>query len=175
VSSAAELLRQQWRVAADRLTERLRGLTDEEYFWQPAPGCWTVRPDSSAPSGWQIDYDWPPPEPAALTTIAWRLVHLANGNWIYWEHAFGPGERMFPDLPVPGTADEAVAYWRDSRTPITAWLDGATDGDLDELRPSHLGQPRSAGEVLTILVDEQAHHAAEVALMRDLYRRLSAR
>jgi hypothetical protein len=33
--------------------------TDAEFFWQPAPLCWTVRPDSEAPSGWQIDYDWP--------------------------------------------------------------------------------------------------------------------
>ena len=22
---------------------RLDGLTDDEYFWEPAPGCWSVR------------------------------------------------------------------------------------------------------------------------------------
>src|SRR4029079_1987406 len=147
---AVGALRELWISSSGRLAKRMHGLTDEEFFWEPAQPAWSVRPDPAAPSGWQIDYPFPPPVPAPVTTIAWRLVHLANGNWIYWEHAFGPGERMFPDLPVPGTADEAVAYWRDSRTPITAWLDGAADEDLDELRPSHLGQPRSAGEVLTI-------------------------
>lgn len=35
-----------------RLRPRLGGLTDEEYFWQPVPGCWTVsrRGASSAPA-----------------------------------------------------------------------------------------------------------------------------
>lgn len=27
----------------ERTRERLDGLTDEEYFWEPAPGCWSVR------------------------------------------------------------------------------------------------------------------------------------
>ena len=52
---------------------------------------------------------------------------------------------------------------------VSAWLDGATDDDLDELRPSHLGEPRSAGDVIAVLVDEQVHHGAEIALLRDLY------
>jgi hypothetical protein len=25
---------------------RLDGLTDDEYFWEPAAGCWSVRPRS---------------------------------------------------------------------------------------------------------------------------------
>ncbi len=27
----------------DRLTGRLSGLTDEEYFWEPVAGCWSLR------------------------------------------------------------------------------------------------------------------------------------
>lgn len=107
-----------------------------------------------------------------MTTIAWRLVHLANGNWIYWEHAFGPGARMFPDLVIPHTAHAARRYWQDGREPISAWLDQATDDDLAQLRPSHDGESRSAGDVIMILVDEQVHHGAEIALLRDLYRTL---
>ena len=26
-----------------RTRSRLNGLSDEEYFWEPMPGCWTVR------------------------------------------------------------------------------------------------------------------------------------
>jgi uncharacterized damage-inducible protein DinB len=72
---------------------------------------------------------------------------------------------------VPGSADAALAYWRASREPITAWLDKATDDDLRQLRPSHLGEPRRAGDVVMTLVDEQVHHGAEIALLRDLRRR----
>ena len=30
--------------AWQRLLDRFEGLTDEEYLWEPVPGCWTVRP-----------------------------------------------------------------------------------------------------------------------------------
>ena len=165
-----EVLRTQWQVSGDRLRHRLACLTDAELFREPAPACWTVRRHPASAERWVIDYDVPPPDPPPVTTIAWRLVHLANGNWIYWEHAFGPGLRMFGDLVIPGSADAVCAYWRDSREPISAWLAQATDDRLTEERPSHLGAPRTAAEVITILIDEQVHHGAEVALLRDLYR-----
>ncbi len=29
----------------DRTRRRLEGLSDQEYLWEPVPGCWTIRPD----------------------------------------------------------------------------------------------------------------------------------
>ena len=37
----AQQLDWHWR---EQLRPRLNGLTDEEYFWEPVPGCWNVRP-----------------------------------------------------------------------------------------------------------------------------------
>jgi len=163
------LLGSLWHETGERLDRRLDGLSDEEFFWEPVDGCWNVREDASAPSGWAYEYEFAPPPPAPVTTIAWRLVHIAADNWIYWEHAFGPGTRNFPDLPVPGAAADAVQDWRASRVPVSDWLRTADDSDLRALRPSHLGEPRTAGDVVSILVDEQVHHGAEIALLRDLY------
>ena len=160
----------QWQRSAGRLERRLDGLGDDEFFREPVAGCWNVRPDPGVPGRWEIDYPWPPPAPPPVTTVAWRLVHLANANWIYWEHAFGPGRRNFTDLVIPGGAADAVADWRASRSPVTAWLETARDDELAEERPSHLGGTKTYGEVISILVDEQTHHAAEIALLRDLYR-----
>ena len=106
-----------------------------------------------------------------MTTISWRLVHIIADNEIYWEYAFGPGRRTFPDLEVPHSARQAMEVWWESRMPISRWLGSATDADLAEPRPSHLGDPRTAGEVVRILLDEQTHHGAEIALLRDLYLR----
>jgi hypothetical protein len=36
-----------------RFSDRLIGLTDEEYFWEPVAGCWTLRPDSTG--RWVLD------------------------------------------------------------------------------------------------------------------------
>ena len=168
-----ELLRRAWETSADRVERRCAGLTDAELLWEPVPGCWNLAAALEHPGGWTYPYDFSPPEPHPVTTIGWRLVHIAAGNWIYTEHAFGAGERNFPDLPVHGTAVEVLADWRASREPVTSWLDTADDADLTQLRPSHLGEPLAAGEVIRILLDEQIHHGAEIALLRDLHLRLA--
>ncbi|MGH9891020.1 MAG: DinB family protein, partial [bacterium] len=62
------------QAASNRLLERLSGLTDDEYLWDPGPGCWSVRPSGE---GWFVpDLKRPHPEPPPLTTIAWLTWHL---------------------------------------------------------------------------------------------------
>jgi DinB superfamily len=170
MSSAVRLLQNQWQRTCDRLVRRLEGLTDDEYRWEPVAGCWNVRPAPNSPSGWIVDYPDVAPDPPPFTTIAWRLLHISDGNTIYWEHAFGPRARNFWDLVPHGTARGAIDYLIESQRPITNTLAELDDDGLDEMRPTHFGVGWPARRVLTVLVDEQLHHGAEVALLRDLYR-----
>src|SRR5215813_6958826 len=98
-----------------RLRPRLDGLTDEEYFWQPVPDCWTLsrRGRSSAPISlgageFTWDYAEPPHESEPVTTIAWRLAHLivcfASTNGKHFGHA-AADESTFH---YAGTAKEAL-------------------------------------------------------------------
>src|SRR5688572_3825915 len=79
-----------------RTRRRLDGLTDDEYLWEPAPNCWSVRerPDGSVRADWAPyigdgevtasgviqgtrtggDARRPPP----FTTLPWRLWHLTG-------------------------------------------------------------------------------------------------
>ncbi len=169
-ASAIRILRTQWEMSCDRLLARLAGITDDEYRWEPVAGCWNVRPSSTSPSGWTVDYPDIHPDPAPVTTIAWRLLHISDGNTIYWEHAFGPGRKNFWDLPPRGTAGDALAYLRESQLPITDTLRELDDDALEEERATQFGVRWPARRVLMVLLDEQVHHGAEVALLRDLYR-----
>ena len=81
------LLRDQlaWHLT-NQLRDRLDGLTDDEYFWEPAPGCWSVRPRGTGTAPVQagsgvmtIDFAMAQPDPPPLTTIAWRLGHVIVG------------------------------------------------------------------------------------------------
>ena len=69
-----------------QLRDRLDGLTDDEYFWEPVPGCWSVRPRGTGTAPVQagsgamtIDFAMPEPVPPPFATIAWRLGHVIVG------------------------------------------------------------------------------------------------
>ena len=173
--STVDLLRAQWHRSCTRLLERVNGLTDEEYRWEPVADCWNVRPDPAAPGGWTVDYPDVAPDPPPFTTIAWRLVHISDGNSIYWEHAFGPGVRTYADLAPHGDAAGAVAYLAESQRPVTTTLATLHDDELEEVRSTPLGDRRTVRQILATLVDEQVHHGAEVGVLRDLYRERSRR
>ena len=82
-ATLVEQLEWHWK---GQLRPRLDGLTDHEYFWEPVPECWNVRrrgtgtaPVMAGTGEFTIDYAFPPPDPAPVTTIAWRLAHVIVG------------------------------------------------------------------------------------------------
>ena len=44
------------------------------------PDCWNIRPDEKHVGGWSYEYEFAPADPAPVTTIGWRLVHITAGN-----------------------------------------------------------------------------------------------
>src|ERR1700721_2628184 len=89
----------------------LETLPDEEYLWEPVPGCWSIRPTGPGGRG-EFDQAWPDPEPAPVTTIAWRLSHLAVGVFgLRVSHHFGDGSLTHENAERPLTAKEGVAYF----------------------------------------------------------------
>ena len=80
---------------------RLVGLTDDEYWWEPVPGCWTVTPTDD---GWAASND-PEADPAPFTTIAWRLWHIFDCVESYSDRAFGTRATR----ACRGTASSAAA------------------------------------------------------------------
>ena len=160
--------------AWERFTGRLDDLTDEEYFWQPVPGGWTIRPDSTG--RWVLEGaelgPYPDLDPTPITTIAWRISHLA---WAcvgqFTEKRFG-SDGLVDELPrhareVPDFLAANYGAWRrhlvalddaEWHAPLGPdWGPYAQDSTLD----------------LTLhVLDEVVHHGAEVGLLRDLYGRL---
>ena len=104
----AEQLDWHWRT---QLRPRLDGLTDEEYRWEPVPGMWNVRPrgTSTAPiaagaGDFTVDFAFPEPDPAPVTTIAWRMCHLIIGvlglGPTGLSRPCGPAEGAWGDHPM---------------------------------------------------------------------------
>ena len=66
-----------------QLRPRFEGLTDDEYFWEPAQPAWNVRPRTGegqpGTGPFTVDFAYPEPDPPPVTTIAWRLAHIIVG------------------------------------------------------------------------------------------------
>ena len=159
----------------NQLRPRLAGLTDEEYFWEPVPGCWSVRPRGQGVASEVGDgdfiVDWAPePDPPPVTTIAWRLSHLLVG--VFGERNaryFGGPPISYDSYAYPGSAAQALAELDEQ---VDRWLTGVRGLDLAGLtkrcREPGFEQDSMAALVLHIH-REVIHHGAEIALLRDLF------
>ena len=149
----------------------LETLTDEEYLWEPVPGCWSIRPTGPGGRG-EFEQAWPDPEPAPVTTIAWRLSHLAVGVFgLRASHHFGDGSLTHENAERPLTAKEGVAYFKEQALQWRSHIERLDEEGL--ARPvgepeAYLNAPMAS---LVLHVNREAlHHLAEVSLLRDLYR-----
>lgn len=152
-----------WNVQA---RPRLDGLTDAELFWEPVPGAWSVRGNS-------IDWEYPPPEPTPVTTIAWRLAHITVGVFAMRSAShFGGPPADYGTWRFARSADEALKQLDDA---YETWMAGARKADLS-LAVGPAEGPFAEEPMATLVLHinrEVIHHLAEVALLRDLYLRES--
>ncbi|MFF2729487.1 DinB family protein [Streptomyces sp. NPDC058008] len=190
----------QFDLARERLTGRLAGpfvdsgsgtdvevppLTDEEYLWEPVPGCWSVRRRDTGPGpgataltgagGWGRDTaPHPHPSPPPFTTLAWRLSHLSELLALRADHTAGSHGLTRDDYRPVGDAAGALADFGASADAWRAALLGAGDTALDTVGYSsypHGSDPEDLFlETVWWVNQEVLHHGAEIALLRDLYR-----
>lgn len=157
--------------AWNRLWSRLDGLTDDEYFWEPAPLCWSVR--LTADGLYVADWGVPMSVPAPLTTIAWRLGHII---YILTDprYAIQLGLELVPTQPegLPGTAAEALTRLQASYAVTRGYLTEIDEDTLGHEMGSIAGPWAASdrGSFVLHMLDELIHHSAEVGVMRDLYR-----
>jgi len=163
VQLLADQLDLHWRT---QLRPRLEGLTDEEYFWQPVPGCWTVHRDGG------VDFEVPPPQPEPVTTIAWRMAHVIVGVLAMRSHShFGGPPADYQSWPYATDAGTALRQLDDE---YRRWLDGVRGLDDAELAtPVGPAEGQWAAAPMATLIlhinREVIHHGAEISLLRDLF------
>lgn len=189
----------QFDFARERLAGRLSGpvmdsgdgagakvepITDDEYFWEPVPGCWSVRRRADGPGPratflagagtWgrdaaQYPHPWPPP----VTTIAWRLSHLTEMLALRADHTVGTHAANRDEHPVSGDAAGAVAALEAAAGAWRQALLSADDAALDTV--GHCTYPYGSDaeapflEIVWWVNQELLHHGAEIALLRDLH------
>jgi hypothetical protein len=163
-----------------QLRPRLAGLTDTEYFWEPVPGCWSIRRRAEATTPlamglgeFVLDFASPEPQPAPVTTIAWRLAHLIVGCFgSRLASHFGGPPVDWGSFEYAATAVEALRQLDEQHA---AWIKGVrglgADGLAHPVGPAEGTYAESPMATLVLHIHREViHHGAEISLLRDLYR-----
>lgn len=160
---------------------RVDTITDDEYFWEPVVGCWSVRsrgegtaPNLEGSGDFVFEFAYPEPDPAPVTTIAWRLAHIIVPVLAMRSAShFGGPATHFRTFEYAGTAAGALRQLDEA---YATWIGGVRRLGVDGLaRPCGPAEGPYAGYPMSALVlhinREVIHHGAEIALLRDLYLR----
>ena len=122
----------------------------------------------------RCDFALPEPEPAPVTTIAWRLAHVIVGVFGERNHSHFDGPPIsYQDFAYAGSAAEALEqvdagyrHWCDG---VRALGEGGLAGPCGEAEGPFAEHPLS--ELVLHIHREVIHHGAEISLLRDLYLR----
>jgi hypothetical protein len=152
-----------------RVRARLDGLSDHEYLWEPVPGCWSVRRQGDV---WEVELEIPAPDPAPVTTIAWRTWHIGSDcvsgftQLAFQTPALDLTKReWFPSATAALTAMDKA--WGEFSSRFHELDDQAMSRELGPAFGPYATSNRA--DLLLHVADEVIHHGAEVALLRDLF------
>lgn len=167
-ASVIETLDQTWA----QVSASLAGLTQAEYLWEPALHCWTVfaGEDGAVIVDWSDD----DPDPAPVTTIAWRMWHIAVDCLDSYCSRLGDGTTGTGLTGQNWVADSAEA----SELLTRAWTNfydlvtGRAPQQFFEVLGESWG-PYATSNLFDLVLHAQrevVHHGAEISLLRDLHR-----
>ena len=160
-------------------------MTDDEYFWAPVPGAWSVRrrghrpgPGATSLAGageWgRDDYSDKEPYPPPFTTIAWRLSHLTEMLAMRADYTTGSRSMTKDTYVISGDAGSAITALAEAVETWRATLLQCDDKALDTVGYSTYPYGSDPGDMFLDIIwwvnQEILHHGAEIALLRDLYR-----
>jgi hypothetical protein len=171
----AQILDSVLRKSFDNVRWLLEDVDEEDCFWEPAEPCWSVRRREHAGEGWGTgdwvcEDTWPPPNPLPVTTIAWRIAHLAAWTDVYRNWTFEDQSLGLPVFEVPGNRDGLAGWLYSAQDRFHTQVEALEDADLVELRPAHYGPHLPIHRLVSGIAVEQIHHGAEIGLLRDLRR-----
>lgn len=137
--SRLDLLRWQFDLTWALGEVHLAELTADDFRWEPASLCWTMRRGDDGE--WVADWAETEPDPIPVPTMAWLSWHI--GWW--WsttaDHLLGREVRERESVRWPGP-DGAVAWLTGIRDEWLTVLDALTEDRLDE--PSGFPWPPDA-------------------------------
>jgi len=148
---------------------RLQGLTDEEYFWEPVAGCWSIRPDPAMDASCTTANGRPPTRRHSRRS--------PGGSGTSPDRCWSGGSRTISERATSARYCQLARHgrrrYRDAGRSYAAWKGR-------DCLPREAGLARKVGPAeghysehpyATLILHinrEVIHHAAEIGVLRDL-------
>jgi len=164
-----EPLLKQLDTSLDLAVRRMDGLTDEEFWWRPAPDAVTVVRDADG----RLVPAAPADNEPRTRTIVLLMGHLGETALLRADHTTGTHSLARHDVTWPDTAAAGVAFLTDGWAEWRAALVSLADWELDVVGrssfPQGLDPELPILDIVWWMNRELIHHTAEIAFVRDLY------
>jgi len=158
-----------WQLANYHIPE----LTDQMCFWEPVPGCWSVR--KSADGRWLPDWSDKEPDPPPVVTIGWLTWHL---YW-WWSSLLAKVKEEEPvprnEVTWPGSAEAVVTELHELSGKWTEFLDRLNPSDLEKPFEYPWPEPRPLRIALAWANSELMKNTAEIGTIHHLYKAIHNR
>ena len=160
-------------------------LTDDEFFWEPTPSTWSIRPReecrTSTPFGdgdWLVDFEIPEPTPAPMTSIAWLFWHIGSVGRLVDIDILGGRRTMAsgwtsPYLthhPIFTNAAAATTALRNGWADVRAAIEGTTDEQFEIETPRYTYAAAPMKDGLCVLGPPRARPSGDILRCRDAQR-----
>ena len=164
--SRRDLLRWQFDLTWSLFELHLEQLKPEDFLWEPATRCATMRP--GVDGGWVPDWPEPEPAPAPIPTIGWVSWHIGWWWTVTLDHAQGRAPRDRGEIEWPGDGRATIEWLRGLRRDWLAVLDRLTDADLDVTAPFRWqnNAERTVAHMVAWVNSELMNNAAEIGQLR---------
>ncbi|MEV1072328.1 DinB family protein [Micromonospora parva] len=127
--SPLALLRWQFDLTWSLFEYHLERLDAEDFLWEPAAHCWSVR--QGVDGAWVPDWADTEPDPVPVPTIGWLTWHVGWWWTVAMHHLRGVPAPDRTAVVWPGPGEPSVAWLRGLRTDWLGLLDQLGERDLD--------------------------------------------
>lgn len=165
-NSRRDLLRWQFDLNWALFELHLDQLQPDDYLWEPAKLCWTLRQDDGG--AWVPDWAETEPDPIPVPTLGWICWHIGWWWSVTIDHAEGRTPRERTDITWPGAGQPTTDWLRRLRQDWLTVLDQVDDADLDATArfPWQHDPEMTVAHTIAWVNTELMKNAAEIGQLR---------
>ncbi|MFX0173157.1 MAG: DinB family protein [Candidatus Hodarchaeota archaeon] len=104
-----------------------------------------------------------------VSTIEYKIVHLAQCKEMYDEYAFREGILNWSDLQSPEWSG-CIDYLKQTQVKLVNSFQQLSDNQLEEMVPTNWNDLWPTKQIISTLIHHDTYHLGQICTIRNLYR-----